>query len=206
MASIAQFNNRVKVIAVAKVGAEFKKSRIIASIIEAAKGSGHVATGGLTTPSKSRSLTPFSDDRWLIRKDAVRVRSVALPSGEFAVMNIRFNVRYGLNGKYQNLSTAFSTGKRWMPPVNAISKWIRLKKGQGEFSNVNESNIKQVAFAIARNQKEDGIKQTNFADAFFDKRTGIRATLARGIQKLYRRLDLLYATSVEKSITKIIRL
>ena len=73
MASKKQFENRVKVITVAAVGKEFKKAKIIERIIKAAKAKGHVATGKLTNPKKSRSITPFSDDRWLIRKDAVKV-------------------------------------------------------------------------------------------------------------------------------------
>lgn len=206
MASLAQFNNRVKVIAVARVGAEFKKARIISRIIAAAKNEGHVATGKLTTPEKSRSLTPFSDDRWLIRKDAVRVRSVELPSKEFAVLSIRFNIRYGLNGKYQNLSQSFASGKKWFPPVNAIARWIRVKKGQGEFSNVADKDVKKVAFAIARKQENKGIKKTNFASAFFDRRTGVKATLRKGVKGMNKRLDELYAASVENSIIKTIKL
>lgn len=206
MASLAQFKNKVKVIAVARIGAEFKKSKIIKTIIETAKANGHVATGKLTTPSTSRSITPFSDDRWLIRKDAVKVSAVALPSGEFAVSGLTVRVRYGLNGKYQNLSQQFAGQKKWFPPVDAISKWIHAKKGQGEFSDVADKDVRRVAYAIALKQEKEGIKKTNFAQAFFDRSKGVKATLNKGINSTARRLESLYATSIERSILKMIKL
>jgi len=206
MASLSQFKNKVKVITVARVGAEFKKAKIIKSILDSAKANGHVATGQLTTPSQSRSLTPFSDDRWLIRKDAVKVSAVALPNKEYAVTGLTIRVRFGLNGKYQNLSQAFSEGKKWFPPVNAIARWIRAKKGQGEFSDVSDKNVRKVAFAIALKQEQNGIKRTNFANRFFDRRTGVQATLNKGLRATEKRLDTLYATSIERSILKMIKL
>ena len=56
MASAGQFKNKVKVIAVAKIGAAFKKSKIVERIIKSAKDKGHVATGKLTNPTSSRSM------------------------------------------------------------------------------------------------------------------------------------------------------
>ncbi len=206
MASIGQFKNRAKVIIVAAVGKEFKKAQIVARIINRAKQEGHVATGKLVEPRRTRSITPFADDRWLIRKDAVIVSAVKLPSEEYMVSNVTVRVRYGLNGKYQNLSQAFASGKKWFPPVNAIAKWIEAKKGQGEFSDVSHKNIKKVAFAIALKQRQEGIKKTKFADAFFDKRTGVAPTLRKGIAKASKRLEFLYATSIERSILKMIQL
>ena len=206
MASIKQFKVRAKVIIVAAVGKEFKKARIVGKVVDAAKENGHVATGRLITPNRTRSITPFADDRWLIRKDAVKVSAVTLPSGEFMVSNVTVRVRYGLNGKYQNLSEAFAGKKKWFPPVDAIARWIEVKKGQGEFSDVSTKNIRRVAFAIARNQAEEGIKKTKFANAFFDRRTGVKPTLRKGMTKASRRLEQLYATSIERSITKMIQL
>lgn len=206
MASIAQFKNKVKVITVARVGKEFRKARIIERIINSAKQKGHIASGQLTTPQRSRSITPFSDDRWLIRKDAVKVSAVAIPSGEYIVSGLTVRVRYGLNGKYQNLSTAFTERKRWFPPVNAIATWIRRKKGQGQFADVEEKNINRVAFAIARKISEKGIKATSFANHFFNKKNGVQATLDRGINRTAERLDELYATSIDRSIAKMIQL
>ena len=206
MASAGQFRNRVKVIAVANIGAAFKKARIIERIIKSANEKGHVATGKLVNPKRSRSLTPFSDDRWLIRRDAVKVRVVKLPSNEFAVLDIRVKIRYGLNGKYQNLSSAFSDKKKWMPPVNAIANWIRAKKQRGEFGDVTEKNVRRVAFGIALKIKKRGIKQTSFANHFFNKTNGVQATLNKGMNNTTKRLDALYATSVERSITKMIQI
>jgi len=206
MATAAQFKNRVKVIAVARIGAEFKKAKIIERIISSAKSKGHVATGRLINPTTSRSITPFSDDRWLIRKDAVKVSVVTLPSEEFMVSNLTVRVRYGLNGKYQNLSEAFTKNKKWFPPVNAIANWIRAKQGKGEFTDVAPENVKRVAFAIARRQQKSGIKKTNFANHFFNKRNGVEATLAKGLNQTTIRLNELYATSIGRSITKMIKL
>ena len=206
MASAGQFRNRVKVIAVANIGAAFKKARIVERIIKSAKEKGHVATGKLVNPKRSRSITPFSDDRWLIRRDAVKVRVVKLPSNEFAVLDIRVKIRYGLNGKYQNLSSAFSDKKKWMPPVNAIANWIRAKKQRGEFGDVTEKNVRRVAFGIALKIKKRGIKQTSFANHFFNKTNGVQATLNKGMNNTTKRLDALYATSVERSITKMIQI
>ena len=206
MASASQFNNRVKVIAVAKIGQAFKKSAIITRILASAKAKGHVAKGGLTNPSKSRSITPFSDDRWLIRKDAVKVKSIELPSGERAVLDIKVTVRFGLNGKYQNLSTAFTNGAKWYPPINAIAEWIRLKKRQGQFTDVKDSRVRSLAFAISKKIGQDGIKATNFANHFFNKRNGVQATLDKGLANTTLRLDELYATSVDRAITKMLQL
>ena len=206
MASAGQFRNKVKVIAVAKIGAAFKKARIIERIISSAKANGHEATGKLVNPKQSRSLTPFADDRWLIRKDAVRVKVIELPSKQFAVSDITVKIRYGLNGKYQNLSSAFSAKKAWMPPVNAIANWIRAKQGRGQFQDVKEKNIRRVAFGIALKINKRGIKQTSFANHFFNKTNGVQATLNKGIKNTTKRLDTLYATSVERSITKMMKL
>jgi len=206
MVSAGQFNNRVKVIAVAAIGKEFKKSAIIKRIIEAAKGKQHVSKGQLINPKKSRSITPFSDDRWLIRKDAIKVKSIELPSGERAVIDIKVKLRYGLNGKYQNLSTAFTNRTKWFPPVNAIADWIRSKKKQGQFGDVDEKNVRNVAFAIARKIKKKGVKPTNFANAFFNKKDGVQATVDRGLKKTSKRIDTLYASSVDRAITKLIKL
>ena len=206
MASAGQFKNRVKVIAVANIGAAFKKAKIVARIIASAKAKGHVAKGQLINPAKSRSITPFADDRWLIRKDAIKVKVIELPSREFAVGNISVKVRYGLNGKYQNLSSAFSAKKAWMPPVNAIANWIRAKQGRGQFQDVKAKNVRRVAFGIALKIKKRGIKQTSFANHFFNKVNGVQPTLNKGIKNTTKRLDTLYATSVERSITKMMKL
>ena len=206
MATQGQFNNRIKVMVVAIVAKEFRKAKIIERIVDKAKQEGHVASGKLTNPQKSRSLTPFSDDRWLIRKDAVKISSQALPSGEFAVTNVTVRVRYGLNGKYQNLSERFASGKTWFPPPVAIAQWIKRKKQQGQFTDVAEKDIKKVAFAIARSQEAKGIKKTKFANAFFHKQTGVKATLARGINKAIDRLDAVYGASITNVLQKIINL
>lgn len=206
MASKRQFENRVKVIAVAAIGKEFRKAKIIERIVQAAKQKGHVASGQLTNPKKSRSITPFADDRWLIRKDAVKVTAVQIPSKQFIVKNLTVRVRYGLNGKYQNLSSAFTNNTKWRPPVAAIAKWIKLKKTRGEFTDVKNKDVRRVAFAIANKIEERGIKSTSFANSFFSKVNGVRKTLDRGINKTAARLDELYATSIDVSIAKMLRL
>lgn len=206
MASAGQFKNRVKVIAVANIGAAFKKAKIVERIIASAKAKGHVAKGQLVNPKKSRSITPFSDDRWLVRKDAVKVKVTELPSREFAVTDIKVRVRYGLNGKYQSLSSSFAAKKAWMPPVNAIANWIRAKQGRGEFGDVKAKDVRRVAWGIAIKIKKKGIKQTSFANHFFNKTNGVQATLNKGMTNTTKRLDTLYATSVERSITKMIKL
>lgn len=206
MASAGQFKNKVKVIAVAKIGAAFKKARIIERIISSAKANGHEATGKLVNPKQSRSLTPFADDRWLIRKDAVKVKVIELPSKQFAVSDITVKIRYGLNGKYQNLSSAFASKKAWMPPVSAIAKWIKAKQGRGQFGDVKPKDVKRVAWGIAIKIKRDGIKQTSFANHFFNKINGVEATLNRGMKDTTKRLDVLYAASIDKSIAKMIQI
>lgn len=201
-----QFANIVKVIVVAAVAKEFRKAKIIDRIVKAAKQKGHVASGQLTNPKSSRSLTPFSDDRWLIRKDAVKVSVQTLPSQQYIVRNLTVRVRYGLNFKYQNLSEAFSNKRKWFPPVNAIANWIRSKQAHGQFTDVSPQNVKRVAFAIARKQEQKGIKATKFANPFFNKQTGVEPTLQRGIGKATEKLDRMYATSVERSIARTIQL
>ena len=201
-----QFANIVKVIVVAEIGKEFKRARIIGRIIANAKAEGHIASGQLTNPKSSRSLTPFSDDRWLIRKDAVKVSVATLPSQQYIVRNLTVRVRYGLNGKYRQLSTLFSQKKTWFPPPNAIATWIRQKQAYGKFTDVTPENINRVAFAISRSIEQKGIKRTNFANAFFHKQTGVDPTLKRGMNKASAKLNKMYATSIERSIARTIPL
>ena len=182
MATQGQFNNRIKVMVVAIVAKEFRKAKIIERIVNKAKQEGHVASGKLTNPQKSRSLTPFSDDRWLIRKDAVKISSQALPSGEFAVTNVTVRVRYGLNGKYQNLSERFASGKTWFPPPVAIAQWIKRKK-QRTVHRRSREGYQEGCVCNRPQSKTKGIKKTKFANAFFHKQTGVKATLARGIKQ-----------------------
>lgn len=211
MATLNQFRNRVKTIVVAKVSNEFKRAAIVKRILENAKDKGHVSTGKLTNPSGSRSITPFSDDRWLIRKDAVRISVVELPSRQYMVSNIRVTVRYGLNYRYQQLAS-YTAKNIWTPPREDIAQWIKNKINQGktfEYGGkrliaTDETKIKKLSYIIARSIGEKGIKKTSFANPFINKRNGVEPTLNRGIAKAMERIDFLYATSVDRAVTNII--
>lgn len=204
------FENRVRVIAVAKIGSAFRRARIVERIIASARSNNHIATGKLVSPRKTRSITPFSDDRWLIRKDAIRVRALKLPSNQYIVSDLRVKLRYGLNYRY--LALASYTPKSKAASTEAIARWIRNKGASGGFKNskggaLNLSSNKQVnslAFVIARSIRKKGVKKTSFANHFINKTNGVEATLNRGLRDLMVRLDGLYAASVERVIVNLL--
>ena len=207
MPSLSQFRNRVKTIVVAKVSTEFRRAGIVKRIIANAKNEGHISKGNLTNPQRTRSITPFSDDRWLIRKDAVKISVVELPSQQFMVSNITITLRYGVNNKYKALAH-YEPKVFVRPSTDVISNWIRNKQQNGTWKGeyVPENRIKSVSFAIARHMKNNGIKKSNFTKPFFDRRTGVRPTLAKAMAKVATRLDSLYAQALQRSVVKIIRL
>lgn len=208
--SLRAFENRVKVIAVAKIGNAFKKAQIVNRIIQSAKAQNHIATGKLTTPKSSRSIIPFSDDRWLVRKDAITVRAVSLPSGQYMVSKFRVRLRYGLNFRYQALASY--TPKQKVASHSAIAQWIVSKGERGGFKHssgrplnlTNKNEVNSLAYVIARSIRRKGVRKTSFANHFMNRQTGVEATLNRGMRDFMARLDQLYATSIETSIVNLL--
>lgn len=212
MASLAQFKNRVKVIVVGRISAEFRKSAIVEKIIERAKANDHVATGKLTNPKKSRSIIPFSDDRWLVRKDAVRIDAVELPSGQYMVSNVRLNIKFGVNYRYSQLAHYTPKKKGQAVPVSAIRKWMdrkiarghTFKDSRGVAIPAGSKKLNGVAWAIAQSIKRNGINKSDFTKPFYDRKNGVRPTVNRAMRKVATRLNALYATSIEKSVANIL--
>ena len=197
--SEAQYKNRVKVIAVGAISKEFKRSAIIKKIVARIKSQGLVATGELSNPQATASILPTRDDRFLIAKDSVVVKTAKIgPNKTPIATEIRVKITYGLNEEKYFYLTEGSPNKKWFPNVGKIESWIRIKKQRGlGFTELDkEWKIRSTAFLIARSISKKGIEKRDFLRPFDDKRTGVKASLARAEQKVTERLFDLYGTTL----------
>lgn len=203
-----QIQNSAKIIVVAAVSKEFRKSAIIEKILGIARKNNHVAKGELVSPKKSGSLKPYADDRWLVESNAIRVEVGPLEGGVPSYMTIYTSIpdeaEEVLDGKYFYLSQE-SPNKKWFPSVDAIKLWVARKAARGQkFTYMGKparpSNYGGIAYLISRKIKERGIKKTNLTNPLKYKRTGVKATTDRGVEAAKVRLAELYGTLVIESI------
>lgn len=193
-----QLENQMRLVAVAAVAKEFRKSAIIAKIISIAKSKGMVATGKLTNPKSSKSLMPESDDRWLVKKDSIRVVIGSYKNNIPESVKIITNIEYGLGPDHQYYSVLWekSKKKKWYPKIDPIQSWV-MKKGIS--SDIRES--RRIAFRIAKSMGKNGIKKrTNFLNPFEYKDKGFDATLQRGINNAAARMIDLYGETLIEAI------
>lgn len=199
--SESQYKNFIKVIVVGAVAKEFRKSAIMKKITANIKKDNLIATGELVAFRATGAILPSADDRFLVEKGGVLVKSVKIgPNKTPVATQIVVKIRYGLTeGKYFYL-TKGSPNKRWFPNVNKIEEWVRTKKAKGfakgkmEKANT-ESQIRSVAYGIAKSISMEGIKKSNFLEPFKDKRYGVDASLARANKRITKRLLDLYETT-----------
>ena len=76
MQSPKQIQNLIKVVVMAALAKEFRKSQIIKRILENVKKNDQIASGSLTRPDVTGSITRSADDRWQIKPDAVLVKVI----------------------------------------------------------------------------------------------------------------------------------
>lgn len=203
MRSPKQIENQIRVIVVAALAKEFRKSQIIKRIIAIAKKNDHIATGALIKPSATASITPSSDDRWLIKRDAVQVKVMkgkSLPSGVL----VRLKIEFGIEPQYFWLSER-SPDKRWWPNGTAIENWIKLKARRGKRFYIkqrggekvmdpgNPSDVSRVAYVISRHLAANGIKKTGLTEPFYGD-YGVYSTMRRAKSRYQARIYELYAS------------
>ena len=204
--SEGQYKNFIKVIAVAAVAKEFRKSAIIKKVVQRIKSEGLVATGELSNPQFTGSILPSRDDKFLVEKGGVFVKTAKIgPKGTPVATEIRLKVRYGLTEEKYFYLTHFSPEKRWFPNVDRITEWIKIKKARGNSFTITRKGVKReakkdweiksVAFLISRSISNEGIEKRDFLRPFEDKTTGVDASLARAQVKITERLFELYGTA-----------
>lgn len=204
--SEAQYKNFIKVIVVAAVAKEFRKSAIMQKIYNKIKDNNLIASGELLAFRASKAIIPTRDDRFLVDEGGVFVKTVEIgPRQTPIATEIKIKIRYGLTeGKYFYL-TKGSPDNRWFPRIDNIARWIRTKQARGnsftitrngiEREAVKDWEIKSVAFSIAKSMSENGIDKKDFLEPFNDKRYGVEASLFRANKKIIERLSELYGTT-----------
>lgn len=210
--SAKQYENQIKVIIVAALAKEFKKSSIVNKVIAKAKSSNQVATKGLINPSLTGSIIPSRDDRWLVNPDAVVVRVGSVKYGVPEVSKISLKIRYGLAEEYYWL-TKESPNSIWRPSSTEITKWIRAKGSRGNFNYKGrpadlskDYQVKSIGYLISRSIGRKGISKTNLFNPFKDKKDGVEATVDRALPKIYDRLILLYGTELEDVLVEMLEI
>ena len=199
--SEAQYKNFIKVIAVGAVAKEFRKSAIMKKIESNIRRENLIASGELVAFRASKSIIPTSDDRWLVDEGNIMVKTAKIgPNATPVLVNLKIKIRYGLTeGKYFYL-TSESPNKKWFPDVDRIEEWVRAKKARGtakgRMSDAStESEIKSVAYAIAKSISSKGIEKKDFLEPFKNKSYGVEASLARANKRIIERLFELYGTT-----------
>ncbi len=220
MKSRKQYENQIRLIVVAETIKEFKKSAIIKSIVDNAKSLNLIASERLVNPSWSKSITPASDDRWLIpgKRKAVIVRVYNNKSGIPSTIRIVTQITGGyVDRRYYQL-TDESKGKKFgvsEEGVERIKNWIKQKAARGKtwklkkgnkirVANVNKpADIQKLAFFIARKIRKKGITSTGFTNPFKDSRKGITPTLDRAEIRINKRLTDLFADETVINVDRL---
>ena len=125
-----QIANSMRVIAVAAIAKEFRKSAIIERIKTIAKNKGMVYTGELSNRGLLEKVS--NDNDWLVRRNAVVVNVGPIEGGVPSYVEIVVNLteETKIKKKYFYL-TEYSDNKKWMPNVDKIAAWVR-GKGLGD--------------------------------------------------------------------------
>lgn len=206
--SEAQYKNFIKVISVAAVAKEFRKSRMMERIKSTIKSENLIATGELYNFGFTKAIIPTSDDRWLVDDGNIIVNTVTLgPNNTPFAVDITIRIRYGLDEfKYFNLLPE-SGDNRWFPNIDNVLKSIKAKKERGyPFYYIDKNGqegpiekdwqLKSVAFLVSRKIYEKGIDKKDFLKSFDNQSYGVEASLGRAKQRINERLIELYETSV----------
>ena len=189
-----QIANSMRVIAVAAIAKEFRKSAIIERIKTIAKNKGMVYTGELSNKGLLEKVS--NDNDWLVRRNAVVVNVGPIEGGVPSYVEIVVNLteETKIKKKYFYL-TEYSDNKKWMPNVDKIAAWVR---GKGIESG--EKEVRRAAWAISKHLSKKGIKKTNVANPLKYKRTGVDATIDRGLENAANRITELYGELVVDAV------
>lgn len=209
-----QYQNRIRLIAVAEIAKQFRKAGIINAIVGKIKGSGLIVSGGLSNPNESGSLTPRRDDLFLAREDgkkAVSVRVYKISQGIPSSITIRTNIRFGVAEKYFRLTKRSPSGG-WNVSEEGFSRlkaWIVNSKANFKIDGktLDKSKgyeVSKLAFVIKRSIQRNGLrKRYDFDNPFYYKNRGVLATLVKAQQNINDRLTDLFTEQTMVRFTKL---
>lgn len=205
MQSPKQIQNLIKVVVVAALAKEFRKSQIIKRILENVKKNDQIASGSLSRPDVTGSITPSADDRWLIKPDAVLVK-VITKNKKVVGATVKLNIRYGIEPQYFWLSNK-SPNEKWWPDGYKIEEWIKMKAAKGKRFTIkrrgdertmnpsNASEVASVAYLISRSISRKGIKKTNLTDPFYGE-DGVYKSVSRAKRRYTARIYELFLSII----------
>lgn len=205
--SESQYRNIIKVIVVGAVAKEFRKSSIMKKITKNIKKDNLIATGELAGFRATGAILPSADDRFLVGKSGVFVKTVKIgPQQRPVATEIVVRIRYGLTEEKYFYLTKGSPNKKWFPNIDRIAEWIKVKKARGNKFTLTrkgltkeantDNEIRSVAYAIAKSISTKGIEKSDFLQPFEDKRYGVNASLARANRRINNRIFELYGTTL----------
>lgn len=204
--SEAQYKNFIKVIVVAAVVKEFRKSAIMERIYKNIKEENLVATGELLTFRLTKSIVPSRTDRFFAEGSDIIIKTAKIgPKKTPVAVEIKVKMRYGLNEEKYFYLTKDSPNKKWFPNLDNIAEWVRVKKQRGNSFTITRNGIqreankdweiKSVAFLVARKIARKGLDKKDFLEPFENKTYGVEASLTRAYKKIEERLFDLYGTT-----------
>lgn len=149
--SEAQYKNFIKVIVVAAVAKEFRKSAIMEKIYNKIRQQNLIATGELVAFRATKAIIPTRDDRFLVDEGGVFVKTVKIgPAQTPVAAEIRIKIRYGLTEEKYFYLTKGSPDNRWFPNVDNIAKWIKINKQGVTALLLQETGLKERQEKIGR--------------------------------------------------------
>lgn len=212
--TLKQYQNRIRLIAVAEISKQFRKAGIIEAIRKKVRNSGLVVSGGLANPERSGSLIPTRDDLFLTRRDgkrAVDVKVHNLSQGIPENVSILTNVEFGVSPRYYRLTERSPKGgwKIGREGINNIKQWITRSKveftvGGKRLDKSNNTQVTKLAFAIRNKIQRKGLsKRYDFDNPFYYKNRGVKATLEKAQVNINNRLTDLFTEQVMVRFTKL---
>lgn len=208
-----QYENEIRTIVVGKVASGLKKARFVEKVIAGAKKNKMVVDGDLISPESSGSITPKSDDKWLLDKDSVYVQvdNVDQLTGLPVNTIITVELEYGFSKEYYYL-TPRSPRKAWRPNGWEIKRWVEFRMNNGSrFTLPDRRNPgkrrpaentsidrDRVAFLLSRRMEEKGHNKSNLGREF-DQNGGVERVLQKAFDQALARVAELYGEAIDNA-------
>lgn len=213
--STRQYENFIRTIIVASVAKEFRRAKIVEGVIKRAKADGKVATGGLIRPDATGSIVPTRDDRWLLKKESVKVSVGKVVYNVPLRVSVELNIEYGVDPDYiytrRDINAQWPLGK--LPNVNRIKTWIIAKSSRGllnfkyrgkPLDVSSDKQVSRVAFAVRRSIARKGISNKYKSNYFKPVKDEVNEVLRTGIAKASDRIVEKYQEDIYNSVVNII--
>lgn len=210
-----QYENFIRTIIVAAVAKEFRRAKIIEGVIKRAKADGKVATGGLIRPDVTNSIIPTRDDRWLLKRESVKVNVGKVMYNVPTNVSVELNIEYGVDPDYiytrRDINAQWPLGK--LPNVDRIKTWVIAKSSRGLLNFKyrgkpldvdNEKQVSRVAFAVRRSIGRKGISTKYKSNYFKPVKDEVNEALRIGVAKASDRIVEKYQEDIYNSIVNTI--